>query len=326
MLCSDQTASTVMFDRRKLLISAAACLLPRKACAVVHGNASLVPPPSNLPADVATYGFSAVTFNDNFTSLSDIDLTDSGAPGFKWYLRNAWPNASQTGYHNIPSSDPTGVVLNSPGNGVQLSKGSHFNLVTACTDGADGYHGQVFSGGGYFEISMNFNPALANPANPIWPAFWAHDVGCLEFPNRTDFMEPDFFEAYPSGLGTITIFMAIHDWAIVGGVNTTNNQNPNYIVTLPGSPDLTQFHRYGTLWVPAARNSETGLVKRYFDGVNIPAMTVEYSATTGSSPVATPFNPNGVFSIWDSESIILIISSGAGTGWPVNVNNVIVVQ
>jgi hypothetical protein len=113
---------------------------------------------------------------------------------------------------------------------------------------------------------------------------------------------------------------------IVNNAAGPNNQSTNDgLVTLPGSPDLTQFHRYGTLWVPASKNGGTGLVKRYFDGTLI-AGCFTYSATTGADPAFSPNNPNGVFSLIDRETVMLILASGQGANWPMNVNNVIVVQ
>lgn len=280
---------------------------------------------STQPPDTTFY-FNSTTFSDNFTSLSEVDLADTANAGFNWYLRNAWPNSLLNSYKTLPSSDPTGVVLNGSGNGFQLSKGSHFNLASACTDGANGFHGRTFSGGGYFECSMNYDPTQALTSDIIWPAFWSLGVAHLEGLGGAVYDELDFYEAFPISNGATEANYGAHEWTITGGGSSlTSNSLAFTNVTLPGSPVLTNFHRYGTLWVPPSKNGGTGLIQRYFDGQLLSTTTFNYGAG-GALPAFTPSNPNGVFTANDTDSIVLLLSAGPGSGWPVNVNNVRVIQ
>lgn len=282
--------------------------------------------------EAANWGFNSLTFYDDFSSLSNVDTNDTTASGFKWYLHNAWPNASLLSYRAIASADPSGIILNSAGQGMQLSKGSHFNLTTACTDGAGGYHGQVFSGGGYFECSMNYNVAQAQSGFAIWPAFWSLGLNHLQNSNISNYQELDFYEAIPSGTGTISEIFGLHDWNITSPPSNTLSGNGNSSATiggpgaLPGAPTLTQFHTYSSLWIPSKLNGGTGVIKRFFDGMPIASTTQNYSVLAAPSPAFIPSSTVGAFSGIDSDSIFLILSAGPGTSMPANVNGVLVLQ
>ena len=56
----------------------------------------------------------------------------------------------------------------------------------------------------------------------------------------------------------------------------------------------------------------------FFDGNYVSLSERTWSATTGSSPAATPSNPNGVFSVGDTQHSVAIL--GTGPSWAHNID------
>jgi len=100
-----------------------------------------------------------------------------------------------------------------------------------------------------------------NP-NQNWAAFWlfsaAHAQGKDTTSTGSEWCELDIFE----GWGQSIFLGTIHDWVYTTSSGLTNNQNTNNYQTLPGNPDLTQYHVYGVLWTPSA-------VTWYFDNAAV---------------------------------------------------------
>jgi len=270
---------------------------------------------SGVPTDVAASGIIAArTFFDDFNSISTIDTTDTGAAGFNWYTHRAWPNAAGPLFGNwigVTSQGATPAGNISVGSSLlTLSDypGGSTGLViqSAVRKVGGGYIGTTFGGGAYFEISMAFNPALSLTADPSWPAIW---LTAIEFftGSATRFAEPDIFEGFPSGNGSTTAVMALHDWDNVGVVNY--KQEFDNVV---GSPTFTTQHRYGMWWIPASKNGGIGIIRRYFDGTFVGQTS--YSTTAGGNPVFDNGNPNGVMSVIDGQNLVLNLS--CGPSWP----------
>lgn len=285
-----------------------------------------------VPAAASARSFTTLAFYDNFSSTSTIDLSDTLAAGFKWYIHNTFPanaNGANSGWatelstsagllsigsgyltisNATPSQHPVGVSLMSCG-----TKGS-----------APGYVGSVFGGGFYVEVMMSFDPSHSLAGLAAWPVWWT--VTSEELTGAvTHFPELDGYEALPIGTGTFSSAANVHDWIISNGVTSQSNQNTNgQIDAALSGYDFTKMHRYGRLWVPASKNSGTGLLQTWIDGVHITANDVTYQSGAPATPGATPSNPNGTFFIMESDHLCLIL--GAGTNWPANFGSVQVWQ
>ena len=201
--------------RRKLLrsaLTAPALWLPsreiiRPAKAWTHGT-----PPSqfNIPAFVSAAGFNTVTFYDDFTSVSTIDTSNTGNPGFNWYLQNTFPNAvsNPSGFVDIYTASQTLSANINVANSIltlnKTTKGTTWEgmIQTAVPNGAS-YNGQTFGGGGYFEIKCFTNPALApgrysDPTWPAygWPVFWSYPIDFFLGVQHPKYEEVDIAEFY----------------------------------------------------------------------------------------------------------------------------------
>jgi hypothetical protein len=279
-----------------------------------------------VPDPASAWSFNTLSFHDEFTSTSTIDLTDSLAGGFNWYIHNQWLNCHQSNWQvvtktNTSQFSQSGSILTL--NNTDATNYPIASLFSGATTGGTGYVGTAFTGGFYAECSMAFDPSLSMGSYGSWPIFWSIAADFLTgLSGNGPFAELDFFEAF-RGSGTITpLFSSFHDW--LDGTGTTDNANSNNAWTAPGGTDYTQQHVYGTLWVPMAKNSGAGLIKHYFDGTHQAAQDVSYTATGPASPGAGPSNPNGTFSIMDSQSHF--ISVGCGPSWPNHVDYVRVWQ
>jgi hypothetical protein len=284
------------------------------------------------PPPAAKYGFNRLTFSDDFLSPDTIDVNNTLAPGYHWYMANAM----------IPQDSPDGNmhtgVVQSPSS-VSIAN-SILTFVPSAKSGGwltnVGYKGvlaprtvgtPIAATGGYFECRMSFDPNFKPAASFVcpfqyWPAFWIEDINLWLAINDRDTApvnkpELDFFEYFsrPDGYG-----MDMHDW--------TNNRNsagliPSVANASLGSPAFQRMNTFGTLWVPQRKNGGAGMVQRYFNGKHISAADVTYSSTT-TSPQATRGFP-GVFSDMDT-SAGFVLQIGSGHGWAIHVDYVRVWQ
>ena len=269
-----------------------------------------------IPSPAFSHGFTNRVFFDDFTSINTIDINNTKSVGYNWYTNNSWTSASYPWVTLAPTSSSDisiadGVLrLANDASGI----GECLNSAVQA-DNASGYIGTVFGGGAYFEARISYDSTLSKLTSTGTPAFWTLAIEYL-VGNASEFAEIDVFEAIPTGSdGMVRIQSTLHDWA-------ANNKNPVVITSITGQP--VGFHIYGLLWVPASKNGSTGLIEMYYDGTLVASTVTNYSSSAGAIPSFEPSNPNGVFSIVDSQHFPLIL--GCGTNWPMNIDWVKVYQ
>ena len=314
--------------------TAFASALPGEATALYEfgSESARLHPDRMQPHPAAKYGFHRLTFSDDFLSPNTIDVKNTLAPGYKWYMANAM----------IPQDSPDGNlhtgVVQSPAS-VSVAN-SILTFVPSAKSGGwltnVGYKGAsaprtvgtpIAATGGYFECRTSFDPDFTPAASFIypfqyWPAFWIEDIDLwLAINDRNPAIgnkpELDFFEYFSRSIG---YGMDMHDW--------TNNVHSAGLISSVvnaslGSPGFQKMNTFGTLWVPQGKNSGRGIVRRYFNGKHIAAADVTYSSTT-ASPQATGGFP-GVFSDMDTSSGF-VLQIGSGHGWRIHVDYVRVWQ
>lgn len=229
---------------------------------------------SAQPPVAKMWGFNTNTFFDDFLSLNTIDIHNTFNPGFNWYVTeipNTFPpygNTQSPGAFSVnnsiltfTSSYPTGTI----GTAAYQS-----HSVTA-------FPGTLFSGAGYFEASI----ALSSTAGQI--AFWMIDNQILfNIVNNVDpyaqkYVEIDMMEDF--GAYRINVYL----W----NSNTSQTFENNPVPSSIGNPNLLQFHKYGYLIVPMAKNGGTGILMPYFDRKPLPECSLTYTA---SDPIAVVEN------------------------------------
>lgn len=127
------------------------------------------------------WGFSGtVTFFDDFTdpTMADIDLNNTKATGFTWYINNTWPNTAQ-GYNTLVPSNKSqfsqsGSILTINGN---ANPQPTLNMMTAVYTGGDSaIESAVFQPPALFEASVAFD---YNAAIVTHMSFWMQVVESL---------------------------------------------------------------------------------------------------------------------------------------------------
>lgn len=178
----------------------------------------------------AAWGLTSELFSDDFNdaTMANIDLGDTLAPGFDWYIHNQWPNPgfqagagvtpTPAGYFSVAASELK----------ILKSDLTPLNLMSACTDGGPG-----FPGGGPGHVGNAFKPPLMMESRVRWPydtpspdgtmAFWAtsierlNETGAGGGPN----IEADIFEV-PAGTGGIQWIVRS---TVLGSVGTITVKN-----------------------------------------------------------------------------------------------------
>lgn len=273
------------------------------------------------PAPASALGYNNLVFADQFNSTSTIDMAGSGAAGYKWYRKFDFPNVANTATDASYISVESGVLTLS-----STTWCCGFTLMSAAYTSSPPYYvgyaidpGQGF----YFEIKAAFDPAYSpatcNWSNGTcgWPAFWSVAIEFLTGQSTANYEEPDFFEAFPSGAGTISQLMTMHEWNGPSG-SSTQIANTNNSVSLGAT--FTQMHTYGFRLTPMAANGGTGRMERFFDGSRVSGADVTYTSSGPTSPGATPSNPNGAFSHIEEQRFPIIL--GTGFNWPLRVDYV----
>lgn len=214
-----------------------------------------------------------LAFNDDFNTL---DLSTNSYGNHKWYNPAMWwHNAAP--YANIWAQDGNVNLLWTRG-----QSPADTGISTAAKDGS--YY-KAFRYG-YFEAKFRWDTVTGS-----WPAFWMIPVQNIFNTDRDssgvkDSPEIDIMEA--QGAYPHTIDVHLHEWRgdTSGGPATHDVGPPGFAYNT--SADLSQYHKYGVLWVP-------GKLTYYFDDQPI------YS-------VATP-------PIMDKQDYILILGTQEGANW-----------
>jgi hypothetical protein len=161
------------------------------------GGGGLQPPPQ-----AAAQGLTSLVFNEDFNSLSGIDMADSRQAGFNFYRFKPF------GFGVLPTSDMS--VSNSVLTINQATGGNDagYAMGSTCGIGSNQFVGFTATGGGYFEARIA-NSATGSGGNG-WPAFWSMSDDHLWQSVDVNFWEVDFYEK----LGNVDQHVfAVHSWA-----------------------------------------------------------------------------------------------------------------
>jgi hypothetical protein len=282
----------------------------------------------------AALGYS-LKFNGTFGNPGDIDLANTGAPGFKWYPCKA--NLSDT---HAPASD-----FSVDGSGVltitaQATDNSGDQLCSATPLATAPYWtGNAFSGGWYVEYSIAFDNTTVDLSNGgAWPAVWSVPVTKFvpygdrqlppagygwpgQTPGYSHAVENDLFE-YDTGW--VDGWNAtVHDWS---GIYNTTCQPTFCNAALPFSNNAfhipsvkwTSFNTLGQLWIPGTpANNYQGSTTNYFNGIKMPGGSTWKSQGVGTPSMLTntpdPTTPGFDFSVMDSENFFITLGTGHTT-------------
>ena len=287
---------------------------------------------AQAPSPASQAGYTQNTFSANFTS-SNVDIANSKDPGYSWYLWNLY------GSH----ASPAAIGLNSDGSvtlaGDTVGPGGELMTATAARNSA-GFVGTAFGGGAYIEATFKFNPAdVIRANNKYWPAFWSLALeasvrpGANQWPGQAHGfqhqIEVDFFEYLLQGYGgpQNAYSSSMHDWYGIykstcpPGLCQVGFEFNESKRLAPAGTDFTQYHTYGSLWVPAT-SAASGYIQFFFDGEPIGAVR-KWSQYTDQPPT-NPKQQPWAFGVLDRQHLVLIL--GTGPQEPMTVQSVNVWQ
>lgn len=282
---------------------------------------------STMPDQARAAGYILNTFHmdSNFTSAT-VDTTCALTSGFKAYYANFnYQPCNYAGSGTVLEPDGTAFVpINST-----MSSASRLTPGSPSTNPADNFVGTAFGGGGYFEATVMFDPALVTGSN--WPAWWLMSIEklCNDYANQwsgqttgyAHFQEVDIVEWFDSHINRYNATTI--DWSGVFGVtcggglycsltsNAYPGSNTTYgsssqasLVPVPAGTDFTLYHRYGVLWIPATI-STNGSYQFYFDDIPV-GTTIIHSQFTTQTPPPTTSTP-WTFGIGDSQHLAWLL-------------------
>jgi hypothetical protein len=260
---------------------------------------------TQTPPQASAAGFNTQTFNSVFASAK-FDMAGTNATGKEWYLYNFFGGTASS----------SGLTLNAD-KSLTIAGVSQGQISTAADLGGGNFVGTAFGGGGYFEATLKFNPAIVNTANG-WPAFWSMAIEHLaqtaaqqwsgQAAGYNHFIEADFFE-YNISNG-ISYSGTLHDW--YGIFNSTCPPNYCNVASPNVRPGITGFnwntyHKVGMLWIPATGGTN-GSATFYLDDVQQGSPVTWSQFTTQSPP------PGGsatwTFGVYDNQHVAVILGTG----------------
>ncbi|MGA3342396.1 MAG: glycoside hydrolase family 16 protein [Methylocella sp.] len=210
------------------------------------------------PSQAQAAGYTNLVFDDEFSTLS---LSPNGSGIYNWYS-GLWYEVPNPSSDITPRPVPSTSRCRGSTSALSLTETMTDPHATSVTTFNRGAGPSTLFQYGYFEARMQMVPTNSLNPNQNWAAFWlfsaAHAQGKDTTLTGNEWCELDIFE----GWGQSIFVGTIHDWVYATSSGLTNNQNTNNYQTLPGNPDLTQYHVYGVLWTPSA-------VTWYFDNAAV---------------------------------------------------------
>ena len=248
-----------------------------------------------------------VVFSDDFSSQATLDAADTRAPGFKWYVHPF------LGGHQKPEA-----VIRIEDGHLTLANGG--NVATAApAPGAQGWVGQTFAHGGYFETTLSLGPTPAKAKG--WPSFWSmsleHLIGDhgdkdpIGSGKDVRYGEDDFYERDTDWAGLDTYGAALHEF--YGTYQSSCHPNSycehsnngegtpynNYIIHTGSRIDWAARHTISQVWSPATPG-HPGYIRNYFDGKPV-----------GPNPTIWSRDPHDPFSVLDRQHLVIILGTGS---------------
>lgn len=299
-------------SRRSLIVAAPALILPRVA--ISRPRRGLFPP---LPSEVTSLGFNTVTKFDHFDDPSTVDINNTQASGFNWYMQSygagsTYANPAPPWLALSPSDiSISNSVLEIKNDVSGFSEGLvstvDNNVPFAMRAGppypgdADGpfyavdpnaWKGWAFKNGAHVDFSFKFDPAPLQTPQSEWNSVWTQpqsfvsggDEQCADCTESGSPVPPQFNNRIYTELD---FFEAILWDNPCMALNAWSNLRPS-----DGGPSFTtsstafnaipgvvwsNWNTVGCFWCPASANGGTGFVHRYLNGVHLPAFDVTWT-------------------------------------------------
>jgi len=292
---------------------------------------------------LGAWSINNLAFFDDFNSISTIDMADTGAPGFNWYLRGQWLNNTtrQNGMNFfgtgiVPATYPAAnlsvasSILTDTGV-TQLAGRSGVNIMTACpASNAQGYVGTVFGFPCVIEGKARWDPSL-QPGNFIiafqtlgWGSAIEMLAGTMS-PPYGPFREFDTME----NINNTGPQQTLHQETIAQSPpNPPGVSDIDFTISMITqlSLNINTQNRYAGMVVTTAFNGGSySLRMAFINGMYCTGTSTVWGPTV--HPSDTPSAPIGTYFAQDVQHIPIILSGGclspdgiATNPWPIYVD------
>lgn len=254
----------------------------------------LTPPPGALAR-----GFTKNLLYTDFsaTGLSSIDVNNTGAPNFQWWVQNSWTDGGFPGVSPTPASAFTQVA---GGVAIAAANSANSSMMSVFGTGGAGFYGNMVNAGGvgfYAEFTCKLTPG-ASSGNPHTALWLIQTVYALDGAGGTKSPEFDVLEVIDSSNQLLT---NIHEW--LSGADQGQLTDPNQVY---GTLSDSNLHTYGVCVTPPSLNGGVDKRELWLDGVHLSSMDVTWSST-GTCAASTAPSTVGLFSSSESTPLVLLV-------------------
>ncbi len=126
------------------------------------------------PTNPGASGY-VLVFDDEFNSIATIDVNDTKAPGYNWYVWNSWTQTATPASNFSVSGGVLTLTCSLSSTNCTAMMYTSIRSTSANLNGV----GTNFAGGWYAEASIAFDHTLVNTSDG-WPTFWFEAVPWLQ--------------------------------------------------------------------------------------------------------------------------------------------------
>lgn len=280
----------------------------------------------SVPSAAAAASFNTCTFSSTFQQAK-IDTANAGTAtsSTEWWVANPYDNFV-VAPGNWDFSGATTVLNKGAGTSDATNSPSISSVycpfpAATCTSS---YRGRTFKNGFLVRYTFAFNEALSDDLHIPFPSFWS--VNWLGIASGGEYIELDALDAKPS-VGSVLKSAFYHNWNASGqavDVGTEFSLASTSLVL-----DGTTFNTVDLLWIPASKNSGTGVFKVYYNGTEVTNYGLTYTqagmAMPGSGGVTGNYNGAFYNSEVNANGFAIFITGGklsGGGNWPLKLKNV----
>ncbi len=280
-------------------------------CAILWCSVARADDNAAEPAAVAGKGYRLV-WNDEFDGLGTVDLKNTGAPGYRWYVNTGVFSAEVESCVTAP--EPSVIRIDKGGFPNWQLSSSFSPEVGLNLDGAQGF---------YIEGRIRFPAKNQGPGPEGFPAFWLNPTentyGVAQWPGQEpgyiNRVECDIMEYAPGDMGTY--FATIHQWIGVSrwGLDPHLSNMGQNVVRYPDGVPNNRWHTYGVLTIPSTKSPDgRGSIQYYLDNVATP-IRIEWIGPDIGTP---PPKPPHVYANFEHQHHVILL--GTGKDWPMDVD------
>jgi hypothetical protein len=277
------------------------CLIIYTICGLVASTSAALSAscgPDAPPAPAVAHGFNCEVFYDNFDHPigTTVDMGQTWAPGFKWYLQGgqAYPLNPADVAIQAPGTEIGGLRLIPDIDWTAANSATNFNGLwnmgscawVSVPDNVWVGQQNVVQGSMYMQVQMS---SISNGTGGYWwPAIWNLATGRLFESTAAHNPEIDFFEFLGGGRN-------IHDWLGASDPSPTPYGNANTIV-------YPTPKTYGVLILKPGDNGGVGTIRAY-EGAAAGTETLDNSHNV-------TWAPGGLYSSTSEMPLCFLITSG----------------